>query len=818
MLKTYPGFLIVWLTVVSKPVYGQTIYKSSMTNLNALDPTVKDQMLSLVEESMRTSFLKLSAQFKDRLDDLRIDMSHRDTELYVEIYNLKETLKRQGFTLESQSANRSELGQESRELSFKLASLEKEIKETSKESENKIKILKKKLDVLENENRMMSSRLDATQMTFMSMASHSSLRNNDSDDVSVDIVHKLKLMDDRLNDLNETIHDNHNSTADMTRLVTTLNSDLMTLNSSIDALNISVNSNSYRITSQENLMKVETKKLIQSGQMCSDGLTVLRGNYNLTMSNIENMKTTQREISSDLKDHIVMVYSLAGSLNTTIEGLGHLEKKLNVNLTNFQMETQSFWKRELGNLQSNISDITNTSNVLKTSIQNLSSQNTERRLSVKKLSLNVSTLQSNVEQLRHEQNETNANMEIRLQQTTTKADNARLLSISTSIRKSVEECEKNISDIQSGNVENGVEIKLLQNQFRSVTSNVSHFQTLISQNSIKTENLTFLINVTRQDHAELRTSVTTLESNFSLLQQNEEKTGIRMKTLDSDWSSFRSQYRMEMNSIQDSVNSTREDYKGLTALSEANSASCQSSVTAVNTSLNQFTERFSSVNASIAKFEQDLTTSKALMESSKFQIRNITTTVEELQTQMNTTGPAVNSRLSSLLQSITNHDSRITNISSIVTSHSTSISSLQSNLNVAVAINNAQNVSISRIDRTIISLVPVRLVGGSTSREGRVEVFNSGTWGTVCDDSWGSADAKVVCRMLGYTGSTLVTQLYISRSYTAIGSAHFGQGSGQIWLDDVACSGSETSIFLCPNSGLGTHNCGHGEDASVRCT
>ncbi len=133
---------------------------------------------------------------------------------------------------------------------------------------------------------------------------------------------------------------------------------------------------------------------------------------------------------------------------------------------------------------------------------------------------------------------------------------------------------------------------------------------------------------------------------------------------------------------------------------------------------------------------------------------------------------------------------------------------------------------------TLLSVLPIRLVNGPNTSSGRVEVlmvvwtppyfdqsfiptFN-GVWGTVCDDYWsddalgiqannpiGTNNANVVCRMLGFEGGKPVPQ------------AFFGQGTLNILMDDVKCTGLESDLRKCERRESG-NNCDHSKDVG-RC-
>lgn len=119
-------------------------------------------------------------------------------------------------------------------------------------------------------------------------------------------------------------------------------------------------------------------------------------------------------------------------------------------------------------------------------------------------------------------------------------------------------------------------------------------------------------------------------------------------------------------------------------------------------------------------------------------------------------------------------------------------------------------VTLGTAPRSPVPRVPpghglVRLSGGRSRCEGRVELEQGGVWGTVCDDGWDVADGDVVCR-----------QLRCGWAVRVLNNSAFGRGTGPILRDDVGCKGHEQHLGDCPATP--DHDCSHKEDAGVVCS
>ena len=118
-----------------------------------------------------------------------------------------------------------------------------------------------------------------------------------------------------------------------------------------------------------------------------------------------------------------------------------------------------------------------------------------------------------------------------------------------------------------------------------------------------------------------------------------------------------------------------------------------------------------------------------------------------------------------------------------------------------------------------------RLVNGSSANEGRLEVCHDQKWGTICDDYWTTEEATVACRDLGYTNGAESGGVKFLASGNG-GIPYFGAAASSvpIWLDDIQCSGDESSLLDCEVAGgglvsnaWGESNCKHTEDVGMRC-
>ena len=107
-------------------------------------------------------------------------------------------------------------------------------------------------------------------------------------------------------------------------------------------------------------------------------------------------------------------------------------------------------------------------------------------------------------------------------------------------------------------------------------------------------------------------------------------------------------------------------------------------------------------------------------------------------------------------------------------------------------------------------------MGGSQNSltEGYVEVFDvtNGQWAGICDNGFDVLDAHVICTMLGFP--TAMVALANGVAANLYGTAPSGSN---FVLDNLHCTGSESSVFHCPITGELTDNCGASEIAGVKC-
>jgi len=90
----------------------------------------------------------------------------------------------------------------------------------------------------------------------------------------------------------------------------------------------------------------------------------------------------------------------------------------------------------------------------------------------------------------------------------------------------------------------------------------------------------------------------------------------------------------------------------------------------------------------------------------------------------------------------------------------------------------------------------IRIQGGANPKEGRVEVFHDGKWGTVCGDGWGIEEAMTVCRQLnlGYAGR-------------AVAHNNFSQTDLKVIMSGVQCRVDEISLYNCQHDEWTNANC-----------
>ncbi|XP_076082552.1 scavenger receptor cysteine-rich domain superfamily protein-like [Mytilus galloprovincialis] len=103
--------------------------------------------------------------------------------------------------------------------------------------------------------------------------------------------------------------------------------------------------------------------------------------------------------------------------------------------------------------------------------------------------------------------------------------------------------------------------------------------------------------------------------------------------------------------------------------------------------------------------------------------------------------------------------------------------------------------------------ISVRLIGGASYNEGRVEIHHANEWGTICETNFSKNEGMVVCRMLGLD----------TENVTVVSSSTHGNGNQSIKIEDLKCTGSESHVAACKFRGWGHVRCTSGGAVGVIC-
>ncbi|XP_078331396.1 uncharacterized protein LOC144617489 [Crassostrea virginica] len=541
----------------------------------------------------------------------------------------------------------------------------------------------------------------------------------------------------------------------------------------------------------------------------------------LNVSNARRHKLLEQELFAT-QENISSLYAFvtndAGKVNALNETIKDLQQTVFHNLTQENHLFNSIMAEKFQLLETNFSNIKNISNHVRLSMQIL-------RSDIQQNAKNITIYHADISKLASEQNKANVHI------ASINSIQSNLSSISTSFKELHLDVKKSITE---GNNFTLTCVSELETQVQMIKNNFSEFHGDLYEVMTSVQNLSHGIATLYRIQEGYRERFTVLEESLSVIANTTTNLELVTSSLCRFDDAISNVSTVNANNFRDLRLASLELQQNLSSLWKESSMIWQqcnatedrvqniSTIIKVHpffeeeilkvqfniSALVSFVEWFANETRNILTDQADK--QSAFTTNLEYNLIKYINSSEELKERINEN----HIETTSLMKNVSIFENKLEQISTELSMNKEAIDFVQHNLTtlfervLMASLDSQFDMELATQSTTQIDLSGlVRLVGGSSASEGRVEVFHGGVWGTVCDDSWDSGDATVVCRMLGYAGRA-----------SAFERARFGPGTGSILMDEVHCTGLEDSIFSCYHNGFGNHDCGHSEDASVSCS